>query len=239
MIAAAIFFASVLSGMLGVGVAVLAIPILSVTDSNLVGSVQPLALLLNGLTALFAAIPFTYAGLVDWRKGGKLAVVMCCFAPLGALLATRVPLALLWGLFFCASALVLFMLLRPPTGPQVITFNQIVIASAPICVLCSMLGMGPGFILVPLMMSSGSTARQSAAINSVAVVPSSLAAFLMHLGSGAQVSAAWGTPVFAAACGALLGAYWSTKTKGERPLKILFGTFVLCACAYKAILIYK
>ncbi|MCE2725019.1 MAG: sulfite exporter TauE/SafE family protein [Burkholderiales bacterium] len=239
MVATAIFFASVLSGMLGVGVAVLAIPILSVTDSNLVGSVQPLALLLNGLTALFAAIPFAYAGLVDWRKSGTLAFVMCFFAPVGALLASRVPLNLLWGFFFCAAALVLLMLVRPSKRQQVITFNQIVIASAPICLLCSMLGMGPGFILVPLMMSSGNTARQSAAINSVAVVPSSLAAFLMHRGSGAQVSASWGAPIIMAACGALVGAYWSTKMKGERPLKILFGTFVLAACAYKAVLIYR
>jgi uncharacterized membrane protein YfcA len=238
MIAVAIFFASVLSGMLGVGVAVLAIPILSISDHNLVGSVQPLALLLNGITALFAAIPFAKAGLVDWRKGATLAAVMFCFAPIGAMFATWIPIALLWGLFFCAAALVMFLLVRPANAPRVITFNQIVISSGPICVLCSMLGMGPGFILVPLIMASGASARQSAAINSVAVVPSSLAAFVTHLVSGAEVQSSWSIPVVLAACGALTGAYWSTKLKRERPLKILFASFVLFACSYKAMLIY-
>ena len=50
---AAMFSASVLSGMLGVGVAFAAVPILGIAGMDLVNGIQPIALFLNGVTARF------------------------------------------------------------------------------------------------------------------------------------------------------------------------------------------
>ena len=49
---------SVVSGMLGLGVAFAAIPFLGLFLPDLVHQVQPLSLLLNGVTALFSVIGF-------------------------------------------------------------------------------------------------------------------------------------------------------------------------------------
>lgn len=49
-----LFLLSIISGMLGLGVAFAAIPFLGLFLPDLVNQVQPLSLLLNGVTALFA-----------------------------------------------------------------------------------------------------------------------------------------------------------------------------------------
>jgi uncharacterized protein len=56
---------SVVSGMLGLGVAFAAVPFLSFFLDDLVHEVQPLSLLLNGVTALVAAVAFARGGYID------------------------------------------------------------------------------------------------------------------------------------------------------------------------------
>ncbi len=82
---------SLLSGMLGLGVAFAASPFLSFFMSDFVHQVQPLTLLLNGLTALFATLGFARSGFVDWKKAITLAVVTTLSAPVGSLLAQIIP----------------------------------------------------------------------------------------------------------------------------------------------------
>jgi len=75
---------AVISGMLGLGVAFVAVPFLSLFLPDLVNMVQPLTLLLNGFTALFATIGFARSGLVIWRKAIPLAIVTTTSAPVGS-----------------------------------------------------------------------------------------------------------------------------------------------------------
>ena len=79
---------AILSGMLGLGVAFAAVPFLSFFLPDLVNQVQPLTLLLNGLTALLATFGFAKSGLVDWKKAITLAVVTTAAAPIGSYLGT-------------------------------------------------------------------------------------------------------------------------------------------------------
>ena len=79
-----LFVLAVASGMLGLGVAFSAVPFLALYLPDLVHQVQPLSLLLNGITALFAVFGFARSGLVDWRKAIILALVTTASAPLGA-----------------------------------------------------------------------------------------------------------------------------------------------------------
>lgn len=87
---------SVISGMLGLGVAFAAVPFLSFFLSDLVNEVQPLSLLLNGVTALVAAVGFAISGFIDWRKAMSLAFVTTIFAPLGAVMAHVIPASSIW-----------------------------------------------------------------------------------------------------------------------------------------------
>ena len=75
-----ILILSVVSGMLGLGVAFAAVPFLSLFMTDLVHEVQPLSLLLNGTTAAFAAVGFAKSGFIDWPKALKLAAVTTLFA---------------------------------------------------------------------------------------------------------------------------------------------------------------
>ena len=63
-----LFGLSIVSGMLGLGVAFAAVPFLSFFMPDLVHQVQPLSLLLNGVTALFAVFGFAQGGFLDWRR---------------------------------------------------------------------------------------------------------------------------------------------------------------------------
>ena len=81
-----IFILSVISGMLGLGVAFSAIPFLGLFLPDLVHQVQPLSLLLNGITALFSTIGFARSGYVEWKKAIILSVITTSSAPIGAYL---------------------------------------------------------------------------------------------------------------------------------------------------------
>ena len=63
-----LFILALVSGMVGLGVAFAALPFLGFFMPDLVHQVQPLSLLLNGVTALFAAAGFARSGLVDWNR---------------------------------------------------------------------------------------------------------------------------------------------------------------------------
>lgn len=100
-----LFFLSVLSGMLGIGVAFAAVPLLSLALPDLVNQVHPLSLALNGVTALCSMIGFAWVGLVDWRRGWLLAGVTTLASPIGALLARMAPEELLWIAYVIAAAI--------------------------------------------------------------------------------------------------------------------------------------
>lgn len=87
LITAGLFVLSIVSGMLGLGVAFAAVPFLGLFMNDLVHEVQPLSLFLNGVTALFSAFGFARSRLVAWREALSLALVTTLFAPLGSWMA--------------------------------------------------------------------------------------------------------------------------------------------------------
>ena len=93
LIAAGVLVLAALSGMLGLGVAFVAVPFLSIFLDDLGAQVQPLTLLLNGVTALFAAVGFSREGYTDWRQGGALAIATKRAAGLNACAAAPASLA--------------------------------------------------------------------------------------------------------------------------------------------------
>ncbi|MEM1775796.1 MAG: sulfite exporter TauE/SafE family protein, partial [Nitrososphaerota archaeon] len=57
-----LFILATISGMLGLGVAFAAVPFLGLFFPDLIHQVQPLSLLLNGVTAMFSAYGFARSG---------------------------------------------------------------------------------------------------------------------------------------------------------------------------------
>jgi hypothetical protein len=111
--AAGLAILSVASGMLGLGVAFAAVPFLGLFLHDLVHEVQPLSLVLNGVTALFSLLGFAQSGLVMWKPAIVLAIVTTLTAPLGGYLAQIVNPNYLWALYFVAVAYLAYRMFLP------------------------------------------------------------------------------------------------------------------------------
>ncbi|WP_223247231.1 sulfite exporter TauE/SafE family protein [Sulfuriferula sp. AH1] len=186
-----LFVLSVASGMLGLGVAFAAVPFLGFFMADLVHQVhqvQPLSLFLNGVTALFAVFGFAKSGLVAWREALLLAAVTTVVAPFGAWLAQYIAPTWLWGIYLVTVAYLawrMFQKEKPEdaAAPTVVAPNLklALMLAAPISILAGLLGVGPGFLLMPALILVGYEPKRAAAINSVAVTPPSFSSLIPHL----------------------------------------------------------
>ena len=231
-----LFALSVVSGMLGIGVAFAAVPVLSLFLPDLVNDVFPLSLALNGITALFSLAGFAHAGLVRWRRALLLALPTTLAAPLGALLARDTPEALLWLIYFLAVGWLLYetLLTRPVEGGR-LRFPLALGLALPIAFVTGLIGVGPGFMLVPVLARCGIPFKQSAALNAFAVVPSSFAAAATLSGQSNLAPGLAATLLAASAVGALIGAILASRHLPTRALRIILGLTILAVSAYKAV----
>lgn len=178
-----IIFLSFISGMLGLGVAFSAIPFLGLFYFDLVNQVQPISLLLNGITATTSFFGFLKSAYVDWKKAIVLAIVTTAFAPIGSIMANKINQFYIWIIYFISVlylAIRLFMPLKTERENE--NFKIVLILSIPISILSGLLGVGPGFLLMPTLMLSGFRPKKAAGINAFAVAPPSFSALIPHLG---------------------------------------------------------
>jgi len=161
---------SFISGMLGLGVAFAAIPFLGLFMEDLVHQVQPLSLLLNGVTALLSATGFTKSRLVDWRRAFLLAIINAISAPAGAVLAHHILQMIIWIIYFLAMVFLAYRLFKPirPKEKGQENFKLAAILAILISVLSGLLGVGHGFLLVPTLILCGFDPKGAAGINAFA-----------------------------------------------------------------------
>lgn len=226
---------AIVSGMLGLGVAFAAVPFLSLFLPDLVHQVQPLTLLLNGLTALFATLGFAGSGFVDWKKAIGLAVITTLSAPVGALLAQYISQTIILIVYFVAVIYLAFSLFRPVKERKDTQENYrlALILAVPISILAGFLGIGPGFLLMPTLILLGFEAKRAAGINAFAVTPPSFSALLPHL-----PTAVWDLPLtisllVVGALGAFMGARVTSLFVPSGRLKQLFGMLIVVMTGYK------
>lgn len=226
---------AVLSGMLGLGVAFAAVPFLSLFMVNLVHQVQPLTLLLNGLTAIFATLGFARSGLVDWRKALTLSVVTTFSAPIGAWLTRFLPQTVILAVYFIAVSYLAYSLFRPAKAPTEGKENFVLALAlaVPISILAGFLGVGPGFLLMPTLILVGFEPKRAAGINAFAVTPPSFSALLPHLSTAIWDPALTVALLVVGAGGAFLGARLTSLYLPSARLKQLFGLLIVVMTAYK------
>jgi uncharacterized protein len=227
---------AIVSGMLGLGVAFAAVPFLSLFLPDLVNQVQPLTLILNGVTALFATFGFARSGFVDWRKAIGLAVVTTLSAPLGAWLAQYIPETVILVVYFLAVLYLAYSLFRPVKAEQQgrkENFRLALFLAVPISILAGFLGIGPGFLLMPTLILVGFEAKHAAGINAFAVTPPSFSALIPHLST-----AIWDIPltislILVGSAGAFLGARITSLYVPGGRLRQMFGILIVIMTAYK------
>ncbi|HEV2281764.1 MAG TPA: sulfite exporter TauE/SafE family protein [bacterium] len=234
-----LFLLAVASGMLGLGVAFAAVPFLGLFLHDLVHQVQPLSLFLNGVTALFALFGFARSGLVQWRPAIWLAIVTTVAAPLGAWLAQHVDPRWLWAFYFVAVAYLAWRMFLPDhpaaasPAPAEANLRLALLLAAPIAVAAGMLGVGPGFLLLPTLIVVGFEPKHAAAINALAVTPPSFSALLPHLATASVNLQLASVLVVVGAAGSFFGARITSLYVPGRRLKQFFGVLIVVLTVYK------
>ncbi len=243
---------SIASGMLGLGVAFAAVPFLGFFLHDLVLEVQPLSLFLNGITALFSLFGFARSGLVTWKPAILLAVVTTVCAPIGGYLAQIVNANYLWAFYFAAVAFLAWRMFLPdkPTPEPVSGINAVPPASnlaagseprlgialllaVPISIIAAMLGVGPGFLLLPTLILLGYESKHAAAVNALAVTPPSFSALIPHVATAKVDLQLAAVLIVVGAIGSFAGARITSLYVPGRRLKQIFGVLIVVMTAYK------
>lgn len=226
---------SVVSGMLGLGVAFAAIPFLGLFLPDLVHQVQPLSLLLNGVTALFSVFGFAKSGNIVWKKAALLAVITTVAAPIGSWLAQYISQTAIWCVYFAAVVYLAYRLFRPIQEKPCCTenFSLALFLAFPIAVLSGFLGVGPGFLLMPTLMIAGFNAKKAAGINALAVTPPSFSALVPHLATARFDPFLTAALLVVGAIGSFAGARITSLYMPGARIKQMFGILIIIVTLYK------
>jgi uncharacterized membrane protein YfcA len=225
---------AILSGMLGLGVAFAAVPFISFFLPDLVNQVQPLTLLLNGLTALLATFGFAKSGFVDWKKALILATVTTAAAPIGSYLVHFISQDYVWYVYLAAVLYLAYGLFKPVKGTQQEEkFKAAIFLAIPISVLAGFLGIGPGFLLMPTLILLGFEPKRAAGINAFAVTPPSFSALIPHIATAQFDPKLTIGLLLAGGVGAFAGARITSLYVPNQRIRQLFGILIVIMTLYK------
>lgn len=232
-------FLGFISGMLGLGVAFAASPFLALFLPDLVHQVQPLTLLLNGVTAMFAAVGYARSRLIDWPKAIRLAMVTTLVAPFGSLMAQRTNPTIITGIYLVVVIFLAVMLFRPmkrdPNKAE--NFRLALLLAVPISLLAGLLGIGPGFLLMPTLILVGFDPKHAAGINTIAVTPPSFSALIPHLSTAVWDPTLTITLVVVGSIASFIGARVTSLYMPPLRLRQLFGGVITLMTLYRVFLI--
>jgi len=186
-----IFILGFIFSMLGLGGAMLYIPVFHWFGFDFKSVAIPTGLFLNGITALSAAIYFFREKMVDVK--GSLPMVVTSFigAPIGAWFTHIVStdtLIILFSIGMVVSGLKMIVSSGKPEPKELMPFNRRVMITASaglgIGFLAGLLGIGGGFLFVPILIAIGYPTKQAAATSAFVVVFSSFSGFAGHVTEG-------------------------------------------------------
>ena len=230
-----IFALAFIFSMLGLGGAMVYNPLMVWFGYDFKSVVVPTGLLLNGLTAVSAAWAYYRKGMIDFRVALPLVITSALGAPAGAYFTQFISTNILLGLF--ATAVVFaggrMLLVSKASEPETMrgTARQRMLWGAGlgfgIGFIAGMLGIGGGFLIVPLLMAMGYPTKIAAATSAFTVVFSSFTGFLGHVAVG---HFDWKLMIMlsiAVIVGSQLGARVMAAQMKPRQLKQMFGVVLL------------
>jgi hypothetical protein len=191
MITGVIFTLAILFAMLGLGGAMLYIPVFHWFGYDFKSVAIPTGLLLNGITALSAAVFYLRARMVDVKGSIPLIVASFLGAPVGAwftrLLPTRTLIILFAAAMLFAGGRMLWTAGRPEKETMMPVEKRMVLMGGggfSVGFIAGLLGVGGGFLFVPMMISMGYPTKRAAATSSFVVIFSSFSGFAGHIAEG-------------------------------------------------------
>ncbi len=229
-----IFVLAFIFSMLGLGGAMLYIPVFTWFGFDLKDVAIPTGLFLNSITALSAAIYYYRSKMVDVKGAAPIILAAIMAAPVGAHFTHLIPTHILMGLFSFAmivagSKMLLSASHKEPTSLLAFKTRAILtgIGGLFIGFTSGLLGIGGGFLFVPMMMAVGYPTKQAAATSAFIVLFSSFSGFLGHAAEG---HFNWQILIFctiAVIIGAQLGAKVMKEKMKARWIKQMFGILLI------------
>jgi uncharacterized protein len=107
------------------------------------------------------------------------------------------------------------------------------ILAVPISIAAGMLGVGPGFLLLPTLILLHYEPKHAAAINALAVTPPSFSALIPHIATARVDLTLAATLIVVGALGSFLGARITSLYVPGKRLKQAFGVLIVVMTAYK------
>ena len=233
---------SFLFSMLGLGGALVYLPVLTWAGFPVKEVAIPMALLLNGMTTLVALAAYSRGGLVDWKGGLGMTIAAFVFAPVGAVATGLVPVTFLLALFAAAVVVAAFRMLvtsRSPEPKALMPLQRRLVIGALVGVvagfLAGLLGIGGGFIMSPLLMWMGYETKKAVATSAFAVTFSSFSGFAGHAAQGHFEAGLTAILAIAVLVGALAGSRFMVRKAKSSRVKQVFAV-VLFGIAAKLLI---
>ncbi len=228
--------------MIGLGGSMLYVPFFHWVGFDFKTEAIPTGLLLNGITAVSAAVVYFRAKMVDVR--GSVPLILSSFlgAPLGAYLTKMVPTRMLILLFAVSMLFAGGRMLLTATRPEKVEmmgprrrFLLMGSGGFMIGMIAGLLGIGGGFLFVPMMMAMGYPTKRAAATSSFVVIFSSFSGFAGHLAEGHFNWALMISTMVCVIVGAQIGAKVMKEKMKAKWIKQMFAV-VLLGVAVKLLL---
>lgn len=186
-----ILFLSFVFAMLGLGGAMLYIPVFHWFAFDFKIVAIPTGLLLNGITALSASVYYLKEEMVDVRGAIPLIITSFVGAPLGAYFTKMVSTDVLIVLFAVAMVFAGGKMLISSGQPEKTEMMParkrmmfMGVGGFFIGLVAGLLGVGGGFLFVPMMIAMGYETKTAAATSAFVVIFSSFSGFAGHLAEG-------------------------------------------------------
>ncbi len=228
--------------MIGLGGSMLYVPFFHWVGFDFKTEAIPTGLLLNGITAVSAAVVYLRSKMVDVKGSVPLIVSSFLGAPVGACLTRIVPTRTLILLFaismLFAGGRMLLTADRPEKTQMMEPRLRLLLMGAGgfiIGIIAGLLGIGGGFLFVPMMLAMGYPTKRAAATSSFVVIFSSFSGFAGHLAEGH-----FNLPLMLSTCAAVIigsqvGARLMKEKMKAKWIKQLFAV-VLLGVAVKLLL---
>ena len=229
-----IFLLALIFSMLGLGGAMLYIPVFHWSGFNFKSVAIPTGLLLNGITALSAAVYYMRAKMVDIRGSMPLIITSFVGAPVGAYFTRFFPTRTLILLFALAMVFAGGRMLvtsgradKEEMVPYTWRLLLMGIGGFFIGFIAGLLGVGGGFLFVPMMLIIGYKTKQAAATSSFVVIFSSFSGFAGHIAEGHFHWPLMVATAIAVTIGSQIGAKVMKERMKARWIKQMFAVVLL------------
>jgi uncharacterized membrane protein YfcA len=229
-----IFLLAFIFSMLGLGGAMLYIPVFHWSGFDFKSVAIPTGLLLNGITALSAAIYYMRAKMVDIRGSMPLIITSFVGAPVGAYFTRFFPTRTLILLFALAMVFAGGRMLvtsgradKEEMVPYTWRLLLMGIGGFFIGFIAGLLGVGGGFLFVPMMLIIGYKTKQAAATSSFVVIFSSFSGFAGHIAEGHFHWPLMVATAIAVTIGSQIGAKVMKERMKARWIKQMFAVVLL------------